>query len=273
MSIIASIRIPNYIVIAGDSVLTLMKHEEFNYEYEAVCPACDHKYTIHDRLKLNPVPASNFYNVNKIIPFLNRFGIGISHTNILGNIPAHSLIQKFEERFNKDNNSEKYPDIIEVVEKLIKLFETDFIHPILDARKSEDLGTEQFGDYLVFQIVGYQELDPKTIEVSIGKESRYEVFKEFGCTISGYSEIVQSIWGIDKRYKEQHNADVAPPYNIFSLQDAIDYVEFIIKSSIDYQKFAKMIPYIGGKINTAIISYSTGFKWKTQKSIKRITGA
>lgn len=46
-----------------------------------------------------------------------------------------------------------------------------------------------------------------------------------------------------------------------NLQDAIDYTIFLIRTTIDYQRFATMVPVVGGDIDLAIITHHAGFKW------------
>jgi hypothetical protein len=120
---------------------------------------------------------------------------------------------------------------------------------------------------LGFQIVGYDDTQPKTINLHIGKDVVPQVFDGSGCTISGRQEVAQAIWGL---YHQQPESQ--PPYQIFSLQDAIDYAEFLIRTTIDHQRFSQTIPNVGGDIDIALVTPFDGFRWIRQKPIGRVLG-
>ena len=53
-----------------------------------------------------------------------------------------------------------------------------------------------------------------------------------------------------------------------TLQDAIDYAIFLIRTTIDYQRFATMVPTVGGDIDVAIITHHGGFQWIQEKKYR-----
>ena len=102
---------------------------------------------------------------------------------------------------------------------------------------------------LGFQIVGYDGSDPKTIEVLVGKNVNTQVIDQLGCTVSGSREVVEAIWGLYAKHPQSQ-----PPYEVFSLQDAIDYAEFLIRTTIEHQRFSQTIPSVGGDIDIALVT-------------------
>ena len=61
-----------------------------------------------------------------------------------------------------------------------------------------------------------------------------------------------------------------PVIGALSLQDAVDYAEFLIQSTMGVQRFANMIPTVGGEIDIALITNYTHFRWIKAKSLARM---
>ena len=118
---------------------------------------------------------------------------------------------------------------------------------------------------LGFQVVGYDDIDPKTVEVYVGKNVRRQVQENLGCTISGSIEVVQAIQELYEKHPESQ-----PPYPVFSLQDAIDYADFLIRTTINHQRFSQTIPTVGGDIDIALVTPFDGFQWIRQKCLGKI---
>ena len=102
--------------------------------------------------------------------------------------------------------------------------------------------------FLGFQIVGYDDLRPRTIEVLLSRDVRCQVFDQLGCYASGSKEVVEAIWKLNETRRETN-----PIYEVFSLQEAIDYVDFLISSTIAFQRFSPMTPNVGGDIDIALV--------------------
>ena len=262
MTLIVSLRIPDGIVIAGDSLLTLMKREWLDNKTDVTCPECNHKHEIRNRLQTPPTPATTFPHTQKVFPFCGKFGVGIYEPGLLANKPVYSVMRLFEQNLKEQEKS--FDSVTEIAEKI-----SLEIHNLLKeqwARENtlvDTLPEDQI--FLGFQVVGYDGIEPKTINVLIGKNARCEVLETFGCTASGSQEVVQAIWDLYKK-----NPDKQPPYNLFSLQDAVDYAEFLIDTTITHQRFALMNPNVGGDIDIAVITPFDGFQWIRQKSLGKI---
>ena len=118
-----------------------------------------------------------------------------------------------------------------------------------------------------FQIVGYDNNDDisgKTVEVTVGNPNRQNVYDGIGCTISGDNVVVKKLWELGKQRRLVTN------FGAFSLQDAIDYVEFLINTTASFQRFANMIPTVGGEVDIALITSYSGFNWIKTKPLTRI---
>lgn len=59
----------------------------------------------------------------------------------------------------------------------------------------------------------------------------------------------------------------AAPYPDLPLRDAIDYVHFIVETTIKYYKFMPGPPVCGGKVELAAITTDRHFRWVNHKSL------
>lgn len=118
-----------------------------------------------------------------------------------------------------------------------------------------------------FQVVGFEtssDLFGHTVDVAIGETPGSRMNDGIGCTISGDTEVVRKIWEIG------HGTNRAPNYGSFSLKDAVDYVEFLINTTASFQRFANMIPTVGGAVDVALITNYSQFTWIKYKELTRI---
>lgn len=96
--------------------------------------------------------------------------------------------------------------------------------------------------------------------IAIGKKSKWDVIK-MPAFCTGDTTVVNRLWqeGI-------MGANIAA----FSLQDAIDYAKFLIKTTADYQRFSGSLPVVGGEIDIALVTNRGGFQWIEQKQLYRM---
>ena len=103
---------------------------------------------------------------------------------------------------------------------------------------------------------------PSVNRIFIGKKSVVQEFDgQFGCMPSGDDSVVQILW--------QKNTNIAN-YTAFSLQDAVDYAKFLIRTTADFQRFLGKFPTVGGDIDVALITNQVGFRWIAQKPLYRM---
>ncbi len=118
-----------------------------------------------------------------------------------------------------------------------------------------------------FQVVGYDANAAKTIEVLVGKQIKIVANEGLGCTRSGQGHVVDALWQL----YSVRPGDQAE-YPSFSLQDAIEYAEFLIGTTSSYQRFSRNIPQVGGETDIALITPFDHFKWIKQKRLSEILG-
>lgn len=229
MTLIVSLRIPDGIVLAGDSLLST--------------------------LPTLAVPTTLSYR-QKIFPFCGKFGVGTFGADLLAETSVYFSLRLFEERLKRQPPK----GATEIARKV----GTEFHNLLVEQLRREDVSVDALPAeqvFLGFQVVGYDESEPRTVEVLVGKEVQLHVLDKLGCTVSGNQEIVQAIWGLSKSSSP-----------VMSLQDAIDYAEFLIRTTIDHQRFSQQIPNVGGDIDIALVTPFDGFQWIRQKPLGKILG-
>ena len=190
------------------------------------------------------------------------FGIGTFGVGLLSNKSIYFVMRLIEAELKKQEVS--FAGVTEVAQRIGNETRKLLVEQLkLENTSIDVLSPKQFP--LGFQVVGYDNTEPTTIEVYVGKEVRLRTQKQSGCTYSGSGEIVQAIWAL---YKQ--NPQSQPPYPLFSLQDAIDYAEFLIRTTSAHQRFSQAIPNVGGDIDVALVTPFNGFQWIYQKPIGKI---
>ena len=261
MTLVVSLRVPDGVIIAVDSLTTIRGTIEIEVDIEATCNKCGEKITIPN-FKPPPVqfPSSISMFAQKLFPLKKLFGVGSFGGTAVNGRSIYSQIKRLERQL---------PDIASV-DEVAKHVEEYFIAEL----EAEVGDVSQLPDKYTrcgFHIVGYSSPDAtigKTCTVRIGKEPKRESYDTFGCTISGDQGVVMKLWRKDKDLPVP-----TPIYKHFSLQDAIDYAEFLIRTTADYQRFANMIPTVGGEADIALVTHYSGFTWIKSKQLIRVLEA
>lgn len=81
------------------------------------------------------------------------------------------------------------------------------------------------------------------------------------CYVTGDLSVVGLLWA----NPQGANAN----FGAFSLQDAIDYSKFLIRTTADFQRFSGNMPTVGGEIDIALVTNHRGFRWIAQKELYR----
>ena len=258
MTLIVSVRSADGIVIAGDSLSSLNRQININQPGKITCPQCQHEHTVTANFQGN-VRESTFSHTEKVLPFLKKFGIGIFGSGIIGGNSVNFLIRALEHRVKESGGT--INSVTQLAEEIgISLHE--LLKKQLEIEKQP---LDNFPDnhiFLGFQIVGYDKLQPKTIEVLLGKDVKFQSFDRLGCSASGSKEVVEAIWNLN-----QTIIDTNPIYEVFSLQESIDYVDFLISSTIAFQRFSPRTPTVGGEIDIALVRPFDKFQWIRQKPL------
>jgi hypothetical protein len=257
MSITVSLRVPDGIVLASDSLATVkavpVPQEEF-----VTCPDCAGRIPYSRLISPPPTTFPASPNANRLFSLKGKIGILCFGADFLTKRTIENHIFEFE----KNENIEKIK-VKEVTEKLEAYFRRELTCEIVDLDQIPE------GEYpLGFQVAGYDPGETRigaTYTLKIGRNSLIEPVHEggYGCTFGGDGRVIQKLWAEDPQ------APMAMPnYQFLSLQDAIEYAVFLIRTTIDAQRFAAMVPTCGGEIDVAAITPQSGFFWIKKKSFK-----
>jgi 20S proteasome alpha/beta subunit len=262
MTLIVSVISADGIVIAGDSLASLHRQINVSKPSEITCPKCEHTHVVQANFQGN-VRQSTYAHTEKVFPFLEKYGIGVFGAGLIGNFSVNFLIRSFEDYVKP--RIAKGRLYINGVSDLARELGVNQHSLLIKEIERHNQSLDDFPDnhiFVGFQVVGYDLKQPKIIEVLLGKEVNMNVFENLTCYASGNTKIVEMI---REHYKKEIGTE--PLYKIFSLQEAIDYVEFLIRTTIDYQRFSPEIPNVGGSIDIALVTPFDDFRWIRQKPL------
>lgn len=257
LTLTISVRVPDGTVLAADSLASIRATITPMGEFGTKCPKCKEDIKVSD-IKFPPIgmPAGGSPFGRKLFNIEKRnIGIAIYGATALNGRTVESHVREFEKMKIVGKET-----VEEVAKKLGDYFHDKVKKEVKDLTKIPE---KQL--VIGFQVAGYDEKDVeigKTFLIKIGRKVTIEPkhVKGYGCTWGGQGEVVGKLWKVDP------SIPIAKPaYALMTLQDAIDYAIFLIRTTIDYQRFATMVPTVGGDIDVAIITHHGGFEWIQQK--------
>jgi len=259
MSLVVSLRIPDGIVIAADSLATTQMQFFGKTNIPATCPECRKDIELRD-VQMPPVntPASTFSYAQKLFSFHERFGIGSYGMGIINARTIYYHVKLLEKKLREDGS--KVDRVSDAAESVRDYFQSQLREQMPDLDGAPD-------DFypLGLQVVGYNDDEAKTMQVQIGKEPKIEPQTGLGCTVGGDLLVVNKLWTIEKEFPQR-----AVNYGAFSLQDAIDYATFLIDTTADSQRFTSLIPTVGGEVDIALITSLKPFTWIRCKELVKV---
>jgi 20S proteasome alpha/beta subunit len=267
MTLIVSLRTPDGIVLAGDSLATMMGNVQIGADLAVICPECGHNHTSQHTIDLPPAPATSLSYAQKIFPFLDDYAMGTFGAGILMGKTIHFAIRELE-RVVRDKTEDKRPKSVKEVAEVAG----KHIHKLLrDQLKAEnkDLATmpENVAP-LGLHVVGYEDGTAKTLVANIGREVKITEQKGAGVTASGETVVLQAMGAVYTQHEQ-----TKPVYDIFSLQDAIEYAEFAISTTASFQHFSRSMPTVGGDVDIILVTPFDHYRWIKQKSLEsRLSG-
>jgi hypothetical protein len=259
MTLIVSLRIPDGIVLAGDSLATMQLNPKVKGDVHIKCPQCGHEHDTNVELDGTPYPSTTFPYSQKIFPFLKDYGIGTSGVAQLSGKTIYFALRELQKEIEGGSipKPTKVSEVADLIEKRAQeLLLQELTKSKLDINKYPDGWSP-----ISFQVVGYENDIATTIIVYNGKKVRRETLQGAGCTVIGQMQVVTALWTLQNTSNEPHLFD------LFSLQDAVEYAEHLIDSTASYQRFLRTVPTVGGDIDIALITPFAHFKWIRQKEL------
>lgn len=258
MTLIISMRIPDGIVLAGDSLTTMSGLARHKVEFDFTCPDCKKTHRIEGDVPFRTT-ASTLSFARKVFPFLGQYGVGTAGIGQLSGKTIYFLMRQLEEEILAAENQDEICEDIDLVANEIG-------HRALALLKKQveiEGGTiPQNSSLLEFQLVGYKSDEPVTFVLRIGDEIRKERHTAPGINTIGVTDVVQALLDSYKTSPAER-----PVYEVFSLQDAIAYADYLISTTATQQRFSNTIPNVGGEIDIALVTPFDDFTWIRQKSL------
>jgi hypothetical protein len=258
MTLAISLRVPDGVIIAADSLMTTIGHIGVYADIKATCPECSKEFKIEKVAPPPiPVPSSISSFAQKVFPFLENFGVATYGQAILNEKTIYYHVKMLEKNFKL-----KKEEIL-TASKVSKIIEDYFSVEIKKHFKDFDKAPPDFSP-LGFLVAGYDRDVAKTLIVNIGKMSKTKAITGSGCTYGGDGYVVDKLWALGKEGPQR-----STNYAAFSLQDAVDYSEYLIGATANFQRFANMIPSVGGEVDVGLITPFGAFTWIKCKALTK----
>jgi hypothetical protein len=205
----------------------------------------------------------------KVFPFLDLYGVAVFGTSALGQKTIFNHLKGFERaereaaKAKKDAGTDTRNGGVQVIAERIRQFCEGVFNQTYPENERATLPQTVFG----LQVVGYDSDDSpvaKTVEMTFGQAPQVSVSDGLGITASGDTRLALGMLDTCKRLQME------PTMSALSLQDAIDYAEFTIRMTAGVQRFANMIPTVGGDVDIALITSYSEFRWIKSKALARV---
>ena len=267
MSLVVSLRIPDGMVIATDSLSTAKNILGIEFEnVDVTCPKCS--YTL-DRKSL-PLPAMNLEipfsgssYTQKLINLNGKFALSFFGNGVIGSRSIYYNIKQQQKAGAFENKS-----LSEVNGFLVNYFENALL---LDFPNYKEEAPDSWYP-LGYHLNGYENVENTdravTYEVHVGKKSNVNRIESIGCTIGGDMVVVQKLWELGHPSKDGTVHQIK--YGLLSLQDAIDLSVFFIETTSKFQRFADQLQTVGGDIDVALITPFHDFQWIRRKRLMEV---
>jgi len=270
MSLGIAFKGPEGIVLAADSRVTINAEKQVSDKQSLILPS-----TFDNATKLLKVNGHDY--VGAVTYGLGAIGLNEPRT-------THSFLPEFEVALSK-KAKKRFS-----VEEFSQEFSDFFI-----GQWKEKMPPDYKGDPLIFLIGGYDDGAPygKVFQMVIPYEpipkERSEGQGVFGITWGGQYEILTRLLSgfdpnltlavkdklkLSDEQKQDLDQFLGPifnlpiPYQFLPLQDCVDLSIFLIRTTIELQKWMIGIRGVGGVIDVATITRTDGFKYVQRKEIK-----
>lgn len=238
MSLIVSLYVPEGLVVAGDSRLTLSwTNKTQNGEH------------------LHSISASD--SNSKVFTINNKFGIATFGAADINGIPIAGFINQFREELVNDRTT-----IDEIPQLLLDYFGERFNYPATH-----------------FHVLGYLMENgisvPHVYIVNIAAKQIQRVNKMphgiiHGAGWGGETEVLTRLLNAVKVYNGQdwiEMPNTPVPWNFMTLQDAVDFALYAIRTTIETIRFQQKEKTVGGPIDILVIRPGQAPKWIQRKEI------
>lgn len=239
MSLIVTLYVPEGLVLAGDSRLTL--------NWSNKTPNGD---------QLHSVSASD--SNTKIFSINHKFGIGTFGAADIKGIPIAGFINQFmEEKVDERTTIDEIPQL------LLDFFGEKYNYPACNFH-AIGYGIEHglSVPHVYFINIAARQITRANFG---GNEIRH------GAIWGGETEVLSRLINTVKMYNGNDWIDMPNtpiPWNFMTLQDAVDFAQYAIRTTIDTIRFQQKEKTVGGPIDILVIKPNAQAQWILKKEIK-----
>jgi len=242
-----------------------MHQTEQKMNLHTKCPNCGTDFEQKD-ITTPPIsyPISTWPFTQKMFPIQKRFGLATFGNGFVNSRSIYNHVIDLEPTVPVDDKSGDHFE--KVSQFIIQYFKNQFLEECKGIGFDLNLLSDEHRPF-GFQFAGFnKDKEGKTFPIThrmyIGKSPMVVPFTSLGCSPTGDDSVAKILW--------QDNKNIAN-YSAFSLQDAIDYAKFLIRSTADFQRFfSGKFRTVGGDIDIALITNHRGFQWIEQKTLYRM---
>ncbi len=251
MTLVVSVRVPDGVVVGADSLATLAVAAQGKVVGKSICPHCNTEHDVEVDINLPPgmgTLSTMPYSL-KLVPMVRHTAVATYGLSMIGDRTVFSLLSEYQRRGGEQTTREVAQGLGEMV------------HEHLGT--TTDLATIPEGaSVLGFHASGYENERGTTFVVNVGRTVNIEEYGELGATVSGEGQVLTQLWQLSQVHPQMGSAHQA-----WSVLDAADYVRFAISTTASFQRFATMIPNVGGDIDIALVTPQGKFSWIQKKPL------
>ncbi|MFQ6083687.1 MAG: hypothetical protein ACE5WD_10040 [Candidatus Aminicenantia bacterium] len=243
MSFVITMYVPEGVVMAADSRLTLTRSEEKNDK----------------KIILQSVTSSD--SNQKLFIIKEKFGLSIYGDAAIKNLPLAGYVNKFvEEKITEDTEITDIPNLI------LDFFGEPFKNPNVNFHVTGF----KIENKISIPYVYVCNIQARNVNRPNYKNGRIE----YGCTWGGEGDIIARLLFPCKLRNYRGDWEEVPHYPIayqfFTLQDAIDFAIYAVRTTIDTIRFQPRPKTIGGPIDVLIIKPDLRPQWIQKKEYRGI---
>lgn len=211
------------------------------------------------------IPSSSFPYAQKLFSVKGKLGVAVYGLAHLNGRSMYNHITELNANLTAPSDNGDYVEIVK--NKILEYFDNQIQ---LECKKTGLNLALQPDDWwpFGFQLAGFTkdangEPAAKIFWIRMGKKSVAQS-SDTPALCTGDPTVVNLLWpgGI-----------LTANVGVFSLQDAIDYARFLIRTTADYQRFSGKWQSVGGEIDIALITNRAGFQWIAQKQLYKMLEA
>jgi hypothetical protein len=252
VTINVSVRVPDGIIVASDSLASSVLPVHQQIQVAMKCGNCGHD-SPPGVFNTPPIglPGNSTPLATKLF-YVGNHGLAFFGASAINGRSLFNHVMVFRTTIYKD--SMQIGDVADGIAKMLN----DAIKVDRNLQAQVPAGQRLGG----FQVSGYDKGDidvgrTAVVEYFVGKDPARVDHQDHNLTVTGDDRVVNMLFS-----KTAH-----PNFGRMTIPDAIDYARFLVQTTSDYHRFSDKVPTVGGPTEIALITKWIGFRWVDRKKI------